>query len=283
MSSQPSASIVIPSRGRPSYLDVALASIAPQAAALGAEIIVVDDGDDPATAAVSRRHGARVIPSRPPGGANAGRNAGVDAAGADLIVMTDDDVEAPPNWLDALLAGIEAAPHADVFGGPIRGRLEGGGPRACGRESAPITTLDLGPTDRDVGCVWSANMAVRRRALQRAGPFDVTIRGRGEEEEWERRYVAAGGIVRYVGAAGLDHRRTATDATVRRLARDAYRLGRTARAYDVSKGMAPSLGSEMRTLAGTAWHTLRRRCAIGLVMGAHTAGRLRAMLPGHAR
>jgi glycosyltransferase involved in cell wall biosynthesis len=38
------ASIVIPTRGRPSYLQVALASIAPQAAAAGAEVLVIDDG-----------------------------------------------------------------------------------------------------------------------------------------------------------------------------------------------------------------------------------------------
>ncbi len=275
MDSQPIASIVIPTRGRPAYLEVALASIAPQAASIGAEIIVVDDGDDPRTTQVSRRHGARVIPSRPPGGANASRNAGIHAAQGDLVVMTDDDIEAPPRWLEKLLAGAEAAPHADVFGGPIHARLEGGGPRTCGRESAPITTLDLGTTDEDVKFVWSANMAVRRHALARVGAFDETIRGRGEEEEWERRYVASGGVIRYLAAAGVEHRRTAADATVRRLARDAYRLGRTARVYDVTKGTAPSLRTEVRTLLGCGWHIVRRRCATGLVLAAHAAGRLR--------
>ena len=77
-------------------------------------------------------------------------------------MLIDDDVAAPPGWLEALLAGVAADPDREVFGGPIRARLEGGGPRACGREPAPITTLDLGPADRDVELVWSANMAIRR-------------------------------------------------------------------------------------------------------------------------
>ncbi|MGH2871149.1 MAG: glycosyltransferase family 2 protein, partial [Solirubrobacteraceae bacterium] len=269
---------MIPTRGRAAYLDVALRSIAPQARALGAELIVVNDGGDPATDEVARRHGAAVVPLAPPGGANAGRNAGIDAAAADLVVLCDDDVEAPAGWLQAILDGVAAAPETDVFGGPIRARLEGGGPRACGREPPPITTLDLGAEDRDVDLVWSANMALRRSALAGAGRFDEAIRGRGDEEEWERRYTANGGVVRYLAAAGLDHRRTSADSTVRRLSRAAYAQGRAARAYDLHKGVAPSLAAELHTLAGCGWHTLRRRCAYGIVMAAHCAGRLREAL-----
>jgi glycosyltransferase involved in cell wall biosynthesis len=275
---EPTASIVIPTRRRPEYLDVALRSIAPQAAELNAEVIVVSDGDDVATRDVADRHAARLIAVDPPRGANASRNAGAAAAAADLIVFSDDDVEAPAGWLRAILAGAGSAPDIDVFGGPIRARLEGGGPRACGRESAPITTLDLGPVDRDVALVWSANMAVRRRALERVGPFDESLHGRGEEEDWERRYTAMGGVIRYLAAAELEHRRSADDARVGRLARAAYALGQSARAYDVRKGVAPSLPAELRVLAGSAWHVARRRCAVGLVLVAHAAGRLRALL-----
>jgi glycosyltransferase involved in cell wall biosynthesis len=278
VSPQPTATIVIPTRRRPAYLDVALRSIVPQAAGLDAEVLVVNDGDDPATAEVARWHGARLVALPGPDGANAGRNAGIAAAASELIVLSDDDVEAPPGWLAALLAGVDAAPHADVFGGPIHARLEGGGPRACGREQAPITTLDLGPRDRDVAFVWSANMALRRRAVRDTGPFDESIRGRGEEEDWQRRYTARGGVVRYVAEAGLIHRRSAADATLRRLSRAAYAQGRTARSWDVRKGEPPSLRAELRTLAGTVWHAARRRCAIGVVLAAHSAGRVRALV-----
>ena len=93
---------------------------------------------------MAERHGARVVAAPVPGGVNVARNAGIAAAAADLIVLVDDDVQAPPGWLAALLAGVDAAPGSDVFGGPIRAVLEGGGPRSCGRERPPITTLDLG-------------------------------------------------------------------------------------------------------------------------------------------
>ena len=277
LSDQPSASIVIPTRDRPEYLDVALRTVMAQALETNAEVIVVDDGVDPATAAVVARHGARVI--RPEGsGLNAARNAGVAAARGDPVVLIDDDVAAPPEWLSSLLVAIDRAPDHDVFGGPIRARLEGGGPRSCGREPAPITTLDLGPSDHNAVHVWGANMAIRKRAFARVGAFDETIAGRGDEEEWLRRYADVGGLVRYVAAAGVEHRRTRNDATVRSLSVAAYALGRTARRNDVRKGTPPSLAYELRILAGCVWHTMRRRCAFGIVFAAQAAGRLREAL-----
>jgi hypothetical protein len=253
----------------------------PQASRVGADVIVVTDGEDAATAAVAGRHGARLVALPAGAGANAKRNAGVAEARGDLIVFIDDDVEAPPGWLEALLAGAVAAPEHDVLGGPIRARLEGGGPRACGREGAPITTLDLGLADRDAELVWGANMAVRRRALDLVGPFDEELDGCGEEEDWQRRFVARGGRVRYVARAGLDHRRVGADAGLRSLARAAFARGCTARRYDaVVKGAAPGLAGELRVLAGCGWHVVRRRCLNGVVMGAHAAGRVWEALAG---
>jgi glycosyltransferase involved in cell wall biosynthesis len=267
--------VVIPTRRRPDYLDVTLTSVVPQAESAGAEVLVVSDGVDGSTAEVAARHGARLVSLAKPTSLNAARNAAVGAVSSDLIVFVDDDVEAPPGWLDALLIGARCADDRDVFGGPIRARLEGGGPHACGREPAPITTLDLGEVDCDVPFVWGANMAIRARAFDRIGSFDETIFGRGDEEDWLRRYAAGGAQIRYVARAGLDHRRSAADSTVTRLARAAYEQGRAARRYDGRKGTAPPIRGELRTLAGCAWHTVRRRCAFGIVLGAHTVGRLR--------
>jgi glycosyltransferase involved in cell wall biosynthesis len=272
---------VIPTRKRPGYLDAALTSVVPQAVRAGAEVIVVNDGGDPATTEVAERHGAAVVTLPRPGGANAARNVGLREARGDLILLIDDDIDAPAGWLQALLDGAEASPDRDVFGGPIRPALAGGGPSGCGREPAPITSLELGSEDHDVELVWSANMAIRKRALQAVGPFDETLAGCGEEEDWLRRYHATGGQVRYLAAAGVEHPRTAADATVRSLARAAYRRGRAARRYDLHRGAAPPVRAEMRTLAGCAWHVLHRRCATGIVLSAEAAGRLReAILQG---
>jgi glycosyltransferase involved in cell wall biosynthesis len=271
------ASIVIPTRGRPGYLDATLASVAPQAADAGAELVVVDDGAGEETAAVAARHGARLIATGARHGANAARNAGVAASTGDPVIFLDDDVHVPAGWLVSLLDGVAATPGPEVFGGPIRAAIEPA-PHSCGREGAPITHLELGAQDRDTDLVWSANMAIRRAALERVGPFDETIHGRGEEEDWERRYAAAGGRIRYLAAAGLDHRRTGADARLPALSRAAYALGSTARRYDVRRGTAPPVWREVWTVAACLVHVARFRCPNMIPGAAHAAGRLREAL-----
>jgi GT2 family glycosyltransferase len=269
------ATICFPTRRRRDYLAVALASVAPQAAARGAEIVVVeDDPHDPETAALAARHGARYIAHGAPRGLNAARNTAIAAAGADLVCFLDDDVAVWPGWLDALLAGVAAAPGHEAFGGPIRARLEGSRLRSCGREPLPVTTLDLGGEDADAEFAWGANLTLRRSALARVGGFEETLDLYGDEEDWQRRLKATGGRVRYVAGAGVDHRRAGRDAGVPGLSRAAFGRGRNSRRYDVRKGTAPTPLAELRTLAGCLWHTLRRGCGTGIVLSALTLGRL---------
>jgi hypothetical protein len=52
------------------------------------------------------------------------------------------------------------------------------------------------------------------------------------------------------------------------------------RAHDERRGAAPTLGRELRVLAGCGWHVVRRRCPQGLVMAAHSAGRVRGAIGG---
>ncbi len=276
----PTASIIVPTRLRAGYLDVALASIAPQAATAGAELLVVDDGPDEATRAVAARHGARYVAHGAARGLNAARNSGIDAAAADLLVFVDDDVEVRPGWLDALLAADAAAePAVGVLTGPIHARFEDHRLRTCGREDPPITTQDFGAADRDVDHAWGANMALRRSAIDRLGPFDADQpTGAGDEEGWQRRLLAAGGRIRYVAGAALDHRRAGDDARLRSLARAALTRGATARRFDEAQRRAPSLRRELVVLAGCAVHTVRFACPNGIVLAAHSLGRVRAAL-----
>jgi GT2 family glycosyltransferase len=274
------ASIIVPTRERAGYLDVALASIAPQAAAAGAELLVVDDGPDPQTRTVAQRHAARYIAHDRSRGLNAARNTGIDAARGDLLVFVDDDVAVRPGWLAALLdADRRAGPDVGVLTGPIHARFEGHRLRSCGREGPPITSQDHGPDDRDVEHAWGANMTVRRTAIERAGRFDETRELYGDEQEWQDRVRAAGGRIRYVAGAALDHRRAGDDARLRSLAAAAYGRGRASRRFDRFKGSAPSLPRELRVLAGCAVHTVRYACPNGIVLAAHSLGRLSAALP----
>jgi GT2 family glycosyltransferase len=277
----PPASIVIPTRARLPYLEVALASIAPAATRVGAEVLVVDDGGPSIAArALSERFGARYEPHTRPLGLNVARNTGVERSHGELVVFVDDDVRVGDGWLQALLDAAHEHPQVEVFAGPITARLEGPGgwtSRSCGRERPPITTLELGAHDTDTRFAWGANMAIRRVALERVGAFDVSLEHGGDEQEWQERLRAGtpGARILYVAGASLEHRRAGADARLRSLARGAYTRGRAARRFDARRGQAPSLAAELLTLGGCLGHVIRRRCPAGLTMVAHSWGRLR--------
>jgi glycosyltransferase involved in cell wall biosynthesis len=305
----PAASIVVPTRARLGYLEVALASLAPQAAAAGAELIVVDDDRASAsTRALCERFGARCLTHSSPLGLNHARNTAIAAASGDLIVFVDDDIEARDGWLAALLGAAREHPEVEVFTGPIRARLEGSPPRSCGRERPPITSLELGEHDTLTRFAWGANMAIRRTAFERIGRFDPAVRLGGDEQEWQERLwaergepagqaavaevnmdgptraEASGGPgghpaqALYVAAAALDHRRDADDSRLRALCRAAFARGRAARRFDAWRGRQPRRRRELWTLLACCGHVVRRRCPAGLTMVAHSAGRLREAL-----
>ena len=294
---------------------MALASIAPQASAAGAEVVVVDDaGASEQARRLADRFGARYEAHAGPSGLNVARNTGVACTAGELVVFVDDDVEACDGWLEALLRAAREHPQVDVFTGPIRPRLEGAPPRSCGREGAPITSLDLGSNDTRTRFAWGANMTIRRAALDRVGPFDVSLEHGGDEQEWQERLARetphsaretpnrdepsrfepgddigpAGddigqGPVLYVAAASLEHRRSPADARLRALCRAAYSRGRAARRFDAWRGQAPSRAHELGTLAGCAGHVVRHRCPAGLTMVAHSGGRLLEALRADTR
>lgn len=287
--------IVVPTRGRPPALERALRSMAPQAQTAGGAVIVVEDGGEDGRA-IAERHGARFVALAPARGPNAARNAGIAATDAGVVVLAEDDVEAPAGWLDALLRAVGAHPDIEVFGGPVRGRIDGRDWHTCGREWPPISSFWRGESDREVDLVFAGNMAIRRSALERVGPFAESLglyadeAGRiaratsgaapaagffGDEEEWQDRYRAGGGRILYVAAARLDHVRSGAAARTSALVRAAYGRGKVARRWSQSRGRAPSLARELRVLAGSAWHLVARRCMNGLLFAADAAGRVR--------
>ena len=279
------ASVIVPTRDRAHYLSRALESLTGQDADPGSyEVVVVDDGPDEATRAATQRAAegsavrVRYVEREGAPGLNSARNTGIAEGAAPFVVFVDDDVEAPRGWLRALLAGRGRHPDALVLGGPIEVRLEGFRLPLCGREPPPITALDAGPADREVDVVWGANMGIDRRAFELAGTFDPGVPYGFDEDMWERRLRERGGRVVYVADAGLVHRRDAADSRLRPLMRAAYRRGRALRAYSEHRGAAPPTARELRWLAGCFVHTFRFRCGNGLLLTAHSTGRLVELL-----
>lgn len=279
---KPVASVIVPTRDRVEYLRVTLESLGRQRLdGDGYEIVVVDDDSRDATARFVNEFtpgsGASLKLVRLPAheGLNAARNHGVEAAASDLLVLVDDDIEAPAYWLARLVEAAKQHSEYDVFAGRIRASLEGFRWPTCDGEEAPITTLDHGEADREVERAWGANMALRRSAYDRIGPFRTDIAGGGDEEEWEIRLLEAGGKILYVSEASVFHRRNVRDSRLSALCRASYRRGRNVRRFDERLGKAPPLRQELRVVGGCLYHAVGRRCAFGLVMAAHSAGRLR--------
>lgn len=125
-------SVVTPTFNRPEPLRRALTSVFRQTDLhdLAVEIIVADNSPDAnARAAVETMAAQAPFPviyvSEPnPGVANA-RNAGVAAANGRWVAFLDDDEEAAPRWLAALVDVVRKT-QADVVFGPIEARAEGG-------------------------------------------------------------------------------------------------------------------------------------------------------------
>ena len=116
-------SVVIATKDRAAFLEHALASLEAQTGAPTFETIVVDNGSSDATPEVVRATQARgrmatslVSLARP--NRAAARNAGIAAAGGELIAFVDDDVVLPPHFL-AAHAVAHTAGGAAVVTGPI--------------------------------------------------------------------------------------------------------------------------------------------------------------------
>lgn len=164
-------SIAIPTQRRPHGLAVAVRSTFRQHGVDPArlELVIVDN--DPAGSA---RAGAdalaaeapfplRYVHEPAPGVANA-RNAAVAAAKGELIAFLDDDEEAAPGWLAALLE-TQARYDADVVFGPVEARA----PAAVTAHRSYLTQFfsregpaEAGVIDHAYGC---GDSLVRRAAL----------------------------------------------------------------------------------------------------------------------
>ena len=206
-----------------------------------------------------------------PRGLNAARNTGLRESGAPLVAFVDDDVLAPPGLARRAGRGrARATRRPRRSAGRSARASRAAAPRGCGREEPPITTLDLGPEDREAEMVWGANFAVRRSAVERIGPFDERIvRPHGDEEEWLERLRAAGRPDRLPGRGGArppPHRR----------GRPPARAGaRRLRARAGARG--PATGAAARAPGAR-----RRAARAGRLRLAHGAARLPAG-PDHGR
>jgi hypothetical protein len=190
----PLVSVVVPTHDRPGRLAALLAALRAQTLAQGDfEVIIVDDGSGPETAALldsegdreSGAGGVRRLRREHAGGPGTARNLGWREARAPLIAFTDDDCCPGPEWLAAGLRAHLASPR-----GLIQGRTEPN-PDELDRLGVFSRTVSVpGPGPQYETC----NIFYPRELLERLGGFDEAFDARlgGEDAELGWRALEAG-------------------------------------------------------------------------------------------
>jgi len=174
LSDLPTASVVMPTHGRSALLHTVLEPLLADGAAT--EIVVVADGDDDAhriASEIAEREPRLVAVATPGVGENGARQAGVEHATGDVVVLLDDDVLAH----DGLVAG-----HADAHAGEEALVVLGYMPVAPGAHGIPeeLYALTYEATvaayERDPDAIlrncWAGNLSLRRADALRVGLAD---------------------------------------------------------------------------------------------------------------
>jgi GT2 family glycosyltransferase len=165
-------SVVIPTCDRPAELAACLARLAPGAQTLAAteyEVIVTDDGQRSAEAALAKQFPWVTWVAGPRRGPAANRNCGARQARGEWLAFTDDDCEPDAGWLKAFALVVEAG-EARV----LEGRTSPTGERS---------RLDMEcPANESGGCLWSCNFAIEKALFESVGGFDEEFPGAAIED-----------------------------------------------------------------------------------------------------
>jgi glycosyltransferase involved in cell wall biosynthesis len=165
------------------------------------EVVVVDDGSTDDTLEVVTESGGplgerlRVIREQGAGPA-AARNAGWEAARADVIAFIDADVEAEPAWLER---GLEA-----LRDGPGIAAVEG---RTLTPDGRPVPFGYHAMYNPEGGLFMTCNMLYRREALEATGGFDPRYRRAFyEDSDLAFSVMSQGGRITFAPEAVVRHR-----------------------------------------------------------------------------
>jgi polysaccharide pyruvyl transferase WcaK-like protein/glycosyltransferase involved in cell wall biosynthesis len=209
---QPTIAVVVVARNEAALISRCIGSIASQTRSAD-KVILVDDGSTDNTIALARD----ALPSievllRHTRSLARNRNDGWRAASTDYVAYLDADCEAPPHWLENLLAEAMIS-GADAVGGGNRPPLDEGphfaalglmlssylGSRGSVQGAVPRTR-------RVVEHLPTLNVLYRTAALEQAGGFDPEFTQIGEDEDLSRRMGAIGCCLVAIPDATVIHR-----------------------------------------------------------------------------
>jgi O-antigen biosynthesis protein len=236
-------SIVIATYDRPGSLAICLESLLVQQTTRSFEIVVVDNHPQSGKVRelMPRFPTVRFLEERAAGVSQA-RNHGIRNTASPIIVSTDDDVVAPPEWLETLTEPLFAHTHlAGTTGNclPLKTEFpseilyEAYGGLRHGDQPADFDLRWMNSWRFYIPPLWltgtTANAAFRREALVALGGFEPLLGAGAPAGAWEDLYLcylilSGGGVLRYVPAAELRHaHRESMEALTRQL--KGYRRG----------------------------------------------------------
>ena len=173
---RPLVSVVIPVFNGARFIGDAVEAVVGQGYP-STEIIVVDDGSTDDTGAVVRAlpHPVSYV-AQPNAGPAAARNRGIEAARGDVLAFLDVDDLWPAGTLEALVDELVDDPLLDLVQGHAQNMERDPASGAYEYRGSPTESFP-----------YSITSAVyRRRAFERVGLFDATLRY-GEDMDWFRR------------------------------------------------------------------------------------------------
>ena len=232
----PLASVVIPARNRPEAVKTCLEALARQSLTPRTyEVIVVDDGSEPALALDPSRWAdkfdLKVIHQKNTGPAGA-RNRGAAEARGEFVAFTDDDCLPAPTWLENLLTTLRGRPKALVGGSTVNGLPNHIFP------STSQLIIDLVyekfNKNRDSSYFFASNnIACRRSNLFAIGGFDADFHKAGaEDREFCDRWRRKGWPLIWNETALIEHRHAQNLAEFVRLY---FRYGQGAFLYQAKR------------------------------------------------
>ncbi len=225
-----SLSVVIPSHNRPDLLRRCLAGVV-RFAPPGSEVIVVDDGSPGGCAAQTacRFPGVQVLRRARPAGFCAAANAGLQAAGAPVVELLNDDAEVTAGWAEAGLSHFAdpavAAVAPLVLVGPPHGEgrpaVDSAGDRYFlgGVAGKRGHGQPLGPQHLKAGPVFGAcasSAFYNRAAVLAVGGFPEEFGAYFEDVDLSFRLHWAGYRIVYEPASRVWHRGAASHGPPRR-------------------------------------------------------------------
>lgn len=180
------------------------------------EVIVVDNNSNDQTRQIVESYPEFRYVFEDKLGLSHARNTGIDKARGDIVAFIDDDAEAEPDWVAALLRVYDTVPDAWAAGGRVLPIWDGQRPEWLSDEFVPALSIrdygvDTRPLDWPNEGMIGTNCSFRREVFSTFGNFDIKLGRVGpilfsfEEADLQRRLTEAGHQIYHTNAVVFHH------------------------------------------------------------------------------